>query len=61
MFRIEIAKFMFKFNNQMLPFFFDSYFIKLDEMHIVTIPDKKVATNFINPLLVHKIDKNLRV
>ena len=33
MFQMEIAKFMFKFNNQMLPSFFDSYFIKLDKVH----------------------------
>ena len=33
MFQMEIAKFMFKFNNQMLPSFFNSYFIKLDKVH----------------------------
>ena len=33
MFQMEIAKFMFKFNNQMLPSFFDSYFVKLDKVH----------------------------
>ena len=32
MFQMEIAKFMFKFNNLMLPFFFDSYFTKLDKV-----------------------------
>ena len=30
---IEIAKFMFKFNNQMLPDFFNNYFAKLDNVH----------------------------
>ena len=33
MFQMEIAKFMFQFNNQMLTSFFDSYFIKLDKVH----------------------------
>ena len=30
MINMEIAKFMFKFNNQMLPDFFNKYFTKLD-------------------------------
>lgn len=33
MFEMEIAKFMFKFNNQMLPSSFNNYFIKLDQVH----------------------------
>ena len=30
---MKIAKFMFKFNNQMLPHFFNNYFTKLDNVH----------------------------
>ena len=33
MINMEIAKFMFKFNNQMLPEFFNNYFTKLDNVH----------------------------
>jgi len=30
---MEYAKFMFKFNNQKLPVYFDNYFIKLENVH----------------------------
>jgi len=30
---MEYAKFMFKFNNKMLPDSFDNYFIKLENVH----------------------------
>ena len=33
MINMEIAKFMFKFNNNMLPSSFDNYFTRLDEVH----------------------------
>ena len=33
MINIEIAKFMFKFSNQMHPDFFKNYFTKLDNVH----------------------------
>ena len=58
MFQMEIAKFMYKFNNQMLLSFFDSYFVKPDKVHNYNTIDKKVATNFINPLLVRKLVRN---
>ena len=31
--KMEFAKFMFKFNNNMLPTFFNNYFLKLDKVH----------------------------
>ena len=33
MINMKIAKFMFKFNNQMLPDFFNNYFTKLNNVH----------------------------
>ena len=30
---MEFAKFIFKFNNQMMPNFFDDYFAKLDNVY----------------------------
>ena len=33
MMNMEIAKFMFRFNNQMLPDFFNNYIAKLDNVH----------------------------
>jgi len=33
MIQMEFAKFLFKFNNQMLPNSFDEYFIKLGKIH----------------------------
>ena len=33
MINMEFAKFMFKFNNKMLPESFDCYFTKLDNIH----------------------------
>ena len=33
MVKIEIAKFMFRFKNKMLPIFFDNYFTNLSEIH----------------------------
>ena len=33
MIKMEMAKFMFKFNNQMLPSSFNNYFIELDKIH----------------------------
>ena len=49
---MEIAKFMFKFNNQMLPDFFNNYFAKLDNVHIIIISDKKLELNFFMILLL---------
>jgi len=34
LFQMEIAKFMFKFNSQMLPGSFNNYFIKLNSVYI---------------------------
>ena len=47
MINMEIAKFMFKFYNKMLPNSFDSYFTKLYNLTFtVIILDKKVQMNF---------------
>ena len=54
---MEIAKFLFKFNNQMLPDFFNNYFTKLGNIQI-TIPDKKLELNFFSILLLLNQGKN---
>jgi len=56
MFQIEIAKFMFKFNNQMLSASFNNYFIKLDCVHRYDTRQKYLLNTF-NPLLVPKMRK----
>jgi len=56
MFQMEIAKFMFKFNNQMLPASFNNYFIKLDSVHRYDARQKNLLNTF-NPLLVPKVGK----
>ena len=43
---MEIAKFMFKCNNQMLPDFFSNYFTKLDNVHIYNTRQKIRAELF---------------
>ena len=43
---MEIAKFRFKFNNQMLPDFFNNYFTKLDNVHIYNTRQKNRAEFF---------------
>ena len=46
MMNMEIAKFIFKFNNQMLPEFFNNYFTKLDNVHNYNIRQKSQAEFF---------------
>ena len=43
---MEIAKFMSKFNNQMLPDFFNNYFTKLDNVHNYNTRQKTRAEFF---------------
>ena len=43
---MEIAKFIFKFNNQMLPDFFNNYFTKLDNVHNYNTRQKTRAEFF---------------
>ena len=43
---MEIAKFMFKFNNQMLPDFFNNYFTKFDNVHNYNTRQKTRAEFF---------------
>ena len=43
---MEIAKFMFKFDNQMLPDFFNNYFTKLDIVHNYNTRQKTPAEFF---------------
>ena len=40
---MEIAKFMFKFNNQMLPFSCDKYFTKLIKVHSYNTRQKRCS------------------
>jgi len=49
MIQMEFAKFMFKFNNQMLANSFDEYFIKLGKIHIKTL-GKNIVMSFFNPI-----------
>ena len=44
---MEIAKFMFKFNNQMLPYFFNNYSTKLDNVHNYNTEQKTLAEFFL--------------
>ena len=53
---MEIAKFMFKFNNQMLPSFFDNCFIKLDEVHSFNTRQKS-RNEFYQSFIGSKIGK----
>ena len=46
MINIEIAKFMFKFNNQIHPDFFNNYFTKLDNVHYYNTREKTQAEFF---------------
>ena len=46
MINIEIAKFMFKFSNQMHPDFFKNYFTKLDNVHNYNTRQKTRAEYF---------------
>ena len=41
MINMEIAKFMFKFYNEVLPNLFDSYFTKLDSTHSYNTRQKR--------------------
>ena len=41
MIKMELAKFMFKFNNKMLPNAFNNYFLKLDKIHRYNTRQKK--------------------
>ena len=43
---MKITKFMFKFNNQMLPDFFNNYFTKLDNVHDYNTRQKTRAEFF---------------
>ena len=43
---MKIAKFMFKFNNQILPDFFNIYFTKLDNVHNYNTRQKTRAEVF---------------
>ena len=54
---MEFAKFLFKFNNKMLPESFNSYFINLI-MCTDTTPGKKIATNIINLIFLLNREKN---
>ena len=40
MIKMEKAKFMFKYNNKMLPISFDNYFLKLEKVHKYNIRQK---------------------
>ena len=46
MINVEIAKFMFKFDNQMLPDFFNNYFTKLDNVHNYNTRQKTLVKFF---------------
>jgi len=49
MISMEYAKFIFKFNNKVLPDYFDNYFIKLENVHSYNTR-KNIAMNISNPL-----------
>ena len=48
MIKMELANFMFKFNNKMLPHSFNNYFLKLDNIHKYNTRQKKNVMNIIN-------------
>ena len=45
MINMEFAKFMYKYENHMLPSSFDNYFIQLESIHII-VPDKRLQVDF---------------
>ena len=49
---MKIEKFMFTFNNQMLPDFFNNYFTKLDNVHNDNIRKNKLKPIFLGGVLV---------
>ena len=44
--KMELAKFMFKFNNKMLPNSFNNYFLWLDKIHKYNTRQKNVMNMF---------------
>ena len=57
---MEFAKFIFKFNNKMLPESFDCYFTKLDNIHKHNTR-QNIAVNIINFILLPNQEKNSSV
>ena len=55
---MKIAKFMFKFINQMLPDFIKNYFTKLDNIYNRNTRQKNLELNFFNILLLLIKEKN---
>ena len=57
MINMEIAKVMFKFNNQMLPDFFNNYSTKLDSVLNYNTSQKLELSFFNIPLLLNQGEK----
>ena len=56
MIKIELAKFMFKYNNRLLPPSFNNYFTKLDVIHHYNTR-QKVTSEFFQPFIASEAGK----
>ena len=56
MIKIELAKFMFKYNNRLLPPSFNNYFTKLDVIHHYNTR-QKVTSEFFQPFIASETGK----
>ena len=58
MIKMEFAKFIFKYSNDMLPKSFDNYFTEIENVaYIITIHDKNIEMSIFNLLLRPKQGK----